>query len=97
MCRTGWGNRMLGSPRHRSRSKHDRLSGNGLRAPGILDLMSNPEESGSSEILRRTSDYTPPRSLGHWLIGKPLQTADVPHQSIGKAIGLAVFASDALS
>lgn len=32
-----------------------------------------------------------------WLIGKPLPTADAPHQTIGKAVGLAVFASDALS
>jgi amino acid transporter len=39
----------------------------------------------------------PPRSLSHWLIGRPLQTADAPHQTIGKAVGLAVFASDALS
>jgi amino acid transporter len=31
------------------------------------------------------------------LIGRPLPTADAPHQTIGKAIGLAVFASDALS
>src|SRR5512138_3841084 len=50
-----------------------------------------------SEIIRRKSDYTPPPSLGGWLIGRPLQTADAPHQTIGKAIGLAVFASDALS
>lgn len=47
--------------------------------------------------MRRRSDYTPPRSLSHWLIGRPLSTADAPHQTIGKAIGLAVFASDALS
>jgi amino acid transporter len=47
--------------------------------------------------MRRESDYQPPRSLGHWLIGRPLSTADAPHQTIGKAIGLAVFASDALS
>ena len=32
-----------------------------------------------------------------WLIGRPLPTADAPHQTIGKAVGLAVFASDALS
>ena len=32
-----------------------------------------------------------------WLIGRPLQTADAPHQTIGKIVGLAVFASDALS
>ena len=32
-----------------------------------------------------------------WLVGRPLPTADAPHQAVGKAIGLAVFASDALS
>lgn len=32
-----------------------------------------------------------------WLIGRPLQTADMPHQTISKTVGLAVFASDALS
>jgi amino acid transporter len=31
------------------------------------------------------------------LIGRPLATADAPHQTIGKLVGLAVFASDALS
>ncbi len=31
------------------------------------------------------------------LIGKPLQTKDLPHQAISNAVGLAVFASDALS
>ncbi|HET6846290.1 MAG TPA: APC family permease [Anaerolineales bacterium] len=50
-----------------------------------------------AEVMHRTSDYAPPRSLAHYLIGRPLQTADAPHQTIGKAIGLAVFASDALS
>lgn len=47
--------------------------------------------------MRRQSEYKPPRSLSHWLIGRPLQTADAPEQTIGKVIGLAVFASDALS
>ena len=47
--------------------------------------------------MRRESEYTPPKSLSHWFIGRPLQTADAPHQTIGKAVGLAVFASDALS
>jgi amino acid transporter len=47
--------------------------------------------------MRRPSGYKPPRSLSHWLIGRPLDTADAPHQTIGKAVGLAVFASDALS
>ena len=54
-------------------------------------------ENHQTEIMRRQSEYQPPRSLSHWLIGRPLQTADSPHQTIGKLIGLAVFASDALS
>ena len=31
------------------------------------------------------------------MFGRPLQTADAPHQTIGKLVGLAIFASDALS
>lgn len=54
-------------------------------------------ENNQTEIMRRQSDYVPPRSLSHWLIGRPLSTADAPHQTIGKRVGLAVFASDALS
>jgi amino acid transporter len=54
-------------------------------------------ENNQTEIMRRQSDYEPPRSLSHWLIGRPLSTADAPHQTIGKRVGLAVFASDALS
>jgi amino acid transporter len=48
-------------------------------------------------IVRRTADTPPKPGWRSWLIGRPLQTADAPHQTIGKAIGLAVFASDALS
>ncbi len=42
---------------------------------------------------------TPPRRQWWrvWLVGRPLHTADAPHQAIGKAVGLAVFASDNLS
>jgi len=58
--------------------------------------MLTPEDN-QTEIMRRQSDYKPPRSLSHWLIGRPLSTADAPHQTIGKRVGLAVFASDALS
>src|SRR6187455_1293913 len=54
-------------------------------------------ENNQTEIMRRQSEYKPPRSLSHWLIGRPLSTADAPHQTIGKFVGLAVFASDALS
>ncbi len=32
-----------------------------------------------------------------WLVGRPLHSADAEDQAVGKAIGLAVFASDALS
>ena len=38
-----------------------------------------------------------PRTWRNWLIGRPLATADAAHQTIGKIVGLAVFASDALS
>lgn len=54
------------------------------------------KESGTT-VLRQAAEYEPTRSWRTWLIGRPLRTADAPHQTIGKAIGLAVFASDALS
>jgi amino acid transporter len=50
-----------------------------------------------SGVLYRGSEYQPPKSLQSRLIGNPLSTADAPHQTIGRAIGMAVFASDALS
>jgi amino acid transporter len=43
------------------------------------------------------SKYAPPKNWRTWLIGRPLPTADEGHQTIGKMVGLAVFASDALS
>jgi amino acid transporter len=48
-------------------------------------------------VLRRTTGHAPRRNWRAWLIGRPLSTADAPHEAIGKAIGLAVFAADALS
>src|SRR5512141_400999 len=59
--------------------------------------MSDIDHSNPSEIMHRAANYTPRRSWSYWLIGRPLLTADAPHQTIGKAVGLAVFASDALS
>jgi amino acid transporter len=56
-----------------------------------------PEEKNSTPIIQRKTEYVPPRSWQNWLFGHPLATADAPHQTIGKFIGLAVFASDALS
>jgi amino acid transporter len=57
----------------------------------------NIEDEHGTTVFRRTAEYRPKRSFRTWLIGRPLPTADAPHQTIGKFIGLAVFASDALS
>src|SRR6476469_7103275 len=38
-----------------------------------------------------------PRPLMQLVLGRPLEAAAAPHQTIGKAVGMAVFASDALS
>jgi amino acid transporter len=59
--------------------------------------MISQEDNSHTSIIERVSEYKPPRSLRSWFIGRPLSTADAPHQTIGKAVGLAVFASDALS
>jgi len=49
------------------------------------------------KITHTPAPYHSPSKLRSWLIGRPLPTADANHQAIGKRIGLAVFASDALS
>jgi len=54
-------------------------------------------DNSSTSVIERVSDYKPPRTLRSWFIGHPLSTADAAHETIGKRIGLAVFASDALS
>src|SRR5574338_1544386 len=59
--------------------------------------MIDPKDNQETSFIHRTTKTKPPRNLSHYLIGRPLQTADAPHQTIGKAVGLAVFASDALS
>jgi amino acid transporter len=50
-----------------------------------------------TQVLNPPIHTTPPKSWSRFLFGHPLQTADAPHQTIGKAVGLAVFSSDALS
>jgi len=50
-----------------------------------------------SRIMRRTTKHKPGWTPSHWFIGRPLSTADAPHQTIGKVVGLAVFSSDAMS
>jgi len=59
--------------------------------------MINPEDNQDTAFIHRSTEQTPTRNIGNFLIGRPLQTADAPHQTIGKGVGLAVFASDALS
>lgn len=48
-------------------------------------------------IFEETTGHKPRRGIQSVIIGRPLTTESAPHQTIGKLIGLAVFASDALS
>ncbi|HPH96442.1 MAG TPA: APC family permease [Anaerolineaceae bacterium] len=57
----------------------------------------NIEENENATILTHKPAYKQHKTWRTWLIGKPLSTGDAPHQTIGKLVGLAVFASDALS
>src|SRR5574339_447087 len=59
--------------------------------------MIDPKDNQETSFIHRKTNSIPTRNIGHFLIGRPLQTADAPHQTIGKAVGLAVFAADALS
>ena len=59
--------------------------------------MSDFQQDEGAPVQRLTDKSQPRQSLSSWLIGRPLPTADAPHQTIGKGVGLAVFASDALS
>src|SRR5215207_3038235 len=59
--------------------------------------MINQNGNSPTSIIERATNHKPPRTLRSWLIGRPLSTADAAHQTIGKLVGLAVFASDALS
>jgi amino acid transporter len=55
------------------------------------------DHNGGFLSLNRIAGHKHKRSWRNWLIGRPLPTADAPHQRIGKAVGLAVFGADALS
>ncbi len=64
--------------------------------------MSTPLEQQETELTNNISYRTTQRKPWRpwwrtWLIGRPLPTADVPHQTISKTVGLAVFGADALS
>src|SRR5690606_36455655 len=62
-----------------------------------LPNMSDPEQNQDPSFIHRTTALQPTRSISHYLIGRPLPTADAEHETVGKAVGLAIFASDALS
>ena len=57
----------------------------------------NIDNDNGTPVQKRAGEDKIPRSWQSLLIGDPLATADAPHQTIGKLVGLAVFASDALS
>lgn len=57
----------------------------------------NFDEERGTTVLHRTTRHKPRKTIQTWLIGRPLRTADAPHQTIGKLIGLATFSSDAMS
>ncbi len=63
----------------------------------MLFRMINHQDNSQTTIIEREATHLPQRTLRSYFIGRPLSTADAPHQTIGKAVGLAVFASDALS
>ena len=57
----------------------------------------NIKDKSGTTVVRREAAGEPVPTWRDRLVGKPLPTTEVSHQTIGKAIGLAVFASDALS
>ena len=63
--------------------------------------MKNPRDEKepvqNNNFMSRVTQYAPQRSWRTWLIGNPLPTADAPHQTVSKAVGLAIFGADALS
>jgi amino acid transporter len=54
-------------------------------------------EENTPTVFRQPVNVKPQRSWRSLMIGRPLPTADSPNETIGKLVGLAVFASDALS
>jgi amino acid transporter len=59
--------------------------------------MNDQNGHNGSAVQHRQTESNPPKSIQAWFIGRPLATADAPHQTISKLVGLAVFSSDALS
>ena len=59
--------------------------------------MLTPDNKHSTSFIHHSPEIEPKKDLGQLLFGRHLSTADAPHQTISKKVGLAVFASDALS
>ncbi|HSO13572.1 MAG TPA: APC family permease [Anaerolineales bacterium] len=59
--------------------------------------MLTPDNKHSTSFIRHAAEVEPKKDLGLLIFGRHLSTADAPHQTISKKVGLAVFASDALS
>jgi amino acid transporter len=59
--------------------------------------MIDTEDDQDTSLIHRSTKQKPSRNITHFLTGRPLPTADAEHETIGKAVGLAIFASDALS
>src|SRR6266496_3474764 len=55
------------------------------------------KSNGGFLNLNRIAGHSLKRSWRSWLIGHPLPTAEAPHQTVSKAVGLAIFGADALS
>jgi amino acid transporter len=60
-------------------------------------ISEHPEISNGTSVFQAPAVDGPRDSWRSRLIGRPLATADMPHQAVRKLVGLAVFASDALS
>src|SRR5512136_2511631 len=59
--------------------------------------MLTPDNKQSTNFIRHVPEVEPKKGLAHLIFGRHLSNADAPHQTISKTVGLAVFASDALS
>jgi amino acid transporter len=67
------------------------------RIPQSSSVDDVSDHNGGFLNLNRVARHKPELSWRNWLIGRPLPTADAPHQTVSKAVGLAVFGADALS
>jgi amino acid transporter len=80
------------------------VSAGGKPTRGGAIAVHDPSQKKIAQIAKK-DDHISYKQIGHrpkpgfssWFFGRPLSSADAPHQTIGKTVGLAVFASDALS